>query len=102
VLVDLAVFVDPVRWRSLSGLFAMAHEHDDFRGLVPIHHVTPLFSSCPGHSMLAGGKYCDVARLIKGTVYQPVPDRRRMAADPAARQADESDITSPKTITRTT
>ena len=41
VLIDLAVMIDPVRWRALAGLLAMAHEHDDFRSLVMICHVTP-------------------------------------------------------------
>src|SRR5215471_9464320 len=35
------MMIDPVWSRSLPGLLAMAHEHDGFRSLFMICHITP-------------------------------------------------------------
>jgi hypothetical protein len=41
VLIFLAMMIDAMGWRPVPGLFAMAHEHDDFWSFVMICHVTP-------------------------------------------------------------
>jgi hypothetical protein len=64
VFVDLAMFVDSVRWRSLCGLFAMAHEHDDFRGLASLHHMDTFFFASPVAGWLTGRNYLDASRRI--------------------------------------